>query len=207
MDQLAGKPAADAGDAARQMYALFKEEQARAAVLARCRRKRNITMALYIAGGYLAVFLLCRILDGGMGEYSFLGWLFGTDPRQSSYLFGWLISKGLYLYASLVSILPALLGKYRFSLTALGAFCLGLLLGELLGPNPAGAAYGFGHYGWAIWGGIFLFSIPMGIALEKLANQGLSLQNKKLRLWCAAFGLGVCAILLYVCLNKSGGPI
>lgn len=66
-----------------------------------------------------------------------------------------------------VSVIPALFGKKYFSFTTLAGFALGLLIGELGGQNPAGAAYGYGHYGWAIWGGIFTFSIVMGIIFEK----------------------------------------
>ena len=45
------------------------------------------------------------------------------------------------------------------------------VLGTLLGPNPEGAAYGHGHYGWAIWGGVFLLSMPAGALLERRARQ------------------------------------
>ena len=84
------------------------------------------------------------------------------------YLFGWLAHQRLFWIALLISALPALSGKSCFSLSTFAGFCAGLLLGELFGGNPAGALYGHGHYGWAVWAFTFLFSIVMGIILEKL---------------------------------------
>ena len=42
-------------------------------------------------------------------------------------------------------------------------FAAGLLAGMLFGPNPEGAAYGNSHYGWAIWGAVYLISVVVGI--------------------------------------------
>ena len=65
-----------------------------------------------------------------------------------------------------ISAVPSLFGKHRFSVVTLIAFALGLLACIVFGPNPAGAPYGHGHYGWAIWGGIYLLSIIIGIVAE-----------------------------------------
>ena len=135
-------------------------------------RTRRIRMALITAGGYLAIFLFGRIFCSTAADRSVLGFLFGTDPKQSTYLFGWLLSSKLYGVASMISILPAVFGKYRFSFVTLAGFLLGLVFGELFGPNPAGEAYGMGHYGWAIWGAIFALSIVIGIILEKVHRPG-----------------------------------
>ena len=45
-------------------------------------------------------------------------------------------------------------------------FAAGLLAGMLFGPNPEGAAYGNSHYGWAIWGAVYLLSVVVGILFE-----------------------------------------
>ena len=44
-----------------------------------------------------------------------------------------------------------------------GAFVAGIIFG----PYPEGAAMGHGHYGWAIWGAIYLMSIVAGVIVEK----------------------------------------
>ena len=134
-------------------------------------RRCNFRAALWTAGGYLLIFLAARVINGGLGRLGFWEWLLDTSPARSSYLFGWLLTSNLYLVASLISILPALFGAYRFSAATLAGFLIGLLAGELFGPNPAGAAYGMGHYGWAIWGVIFLISVVIGVILE-LRNSG-----------------------------------
>lgn len=170
-------------------------------LLAELRQRKNWLAALAIAAGYLMIYLLGRILGGSLEQSSLLGWLFSVDVRQLSYLYGWLLKRNLFWISMGISVIPALWGKYRFSGTTLLAFALGLLLGECLGENPASAPYGHGHYGWAIWGGIFLLSIPMGIILEKLFSQGLDFKSRKLWMWCGAFLAGAAAVLLLILLN------
>ena len=187
---------------AEQIYYLQKMEQEKAAAARRDKWKRNFMMTGIVAGGYLLLYLLGRILytesDSSM---TVMGWLFGTDPQQLAYLFGWLLDKGFFLYASLISIIPALFGKYHFSLTTFTACTIGLLLGEPLGNNPAGAAYGHGHYGWAIWLMVFLFSVVMGILLERHAKKSLSLKDRKIQVWCGVAVLGIIAIIIFIRLS------
>ena len=130
-----------------------------------------------------------------------MGWLLGTDPKQLTYLYGWLLHKGLFWLSMALSVLPALFGRGRFSSTTLSGFALGLLLGELLGENSAGALYGHGHYGWAIWGGIFLLSIVMGTVLERLSKRGLTRSAKQFWIWAGAFLAGIAAVVLFVRLS------
>ena len=167
-------------------------------------RRRNLLASLAVVGGYLLVYLLGRAFGTAPGSYSLTGWLLGDDPRQFSYLYGWLLHQRLFWIALLLSALPCLWGKYRFSAVTTAAFALGLLLGELLGQDPAGAPWGHGHDGWAIWGGIFLYSIVMGIALEGLFRRGLLRKGRPLWLWCILFVLGSAAIILLI---KLGTPV
>ena len=81
---------------------------------------------------------------------------------------------------------------------------LGLALGELAGPNPAGAPWGHGHDGWTIWGGCFLLSLAMGGVLERLSRRGLAVKSRAFLLWCALFVLGMAAVVLLV---KWGTPV
>ena len=198
---LLDSPAVGSG-AAEQAYALLRAE--REAERRRSRRRRNLLAILAVAGAYLVIYLLGRIFGTAPGSYSLAGWLFGNDPQQLSYLYGWLLRQKLFWAALLISALPALWGKYRFSATASIGFALGLALGELAGPNPAGAPWGHGHDGWAIWGGCFLLSLAMGGVLERLSRRGLAVKSRAFLLWCALFVLGMAAVVLLV---KWGTPV
>lgn len=150
-----------------QVYHLFKADEARKEAQRQAARRKNLLTALAVAGGYLAIFLTAKLLFADLSEKAIFSWLLSTDPKEHSYLFGWLIGNDLYLICSLISILPALFGKRRFSLAALAGFAMGLPLGELLGENPNPVPYAMDHYGWAIWGCIFLLSIGIGVWLER----------------------------------------
>lgn len=193
---------------AEQVYYLYKMEEEKKDEQLRTKQKKNIHLALVVAAGYLVIFLLGRIICGGGERTSVLGWLFGTDPSQSSYLFGWLLSSNMYLIASIISIIPVFFGKYKFSIATLCAFLIGLILGELLGPNPRVPAYGISHYGWQIWGGIFLFSMVIGVILEKIMKPGVSLKSKKV--WIGASTAIIAAIfviaIIYSAIPKYPQP-
>ena len=154
---------------AEQICYLYKMEETKKAEQRNARRKKNLCILLLIAGGYFLTYLIGRMICGNFTESSFLGWLTGTDSKY--YLFGWLTHQGIFWISMLISLFPALFGKYRFSFVTFAAFVLGIFVGELLGPNPAGAAIGQTHYGWAIWGGIFLASIIAGIVWELLIKK------------------------------------
>lgn len=165
------------------------------------RAKKNLPPALAVAAGYLLIYLAGRVFGGAPEAVSLLGWLFGQD-RQLPYVYGWLLHQNLFWLALAVSAAAALAGKKQFAFTTLFGFAAGLAAGEWWGQNPAGAAYGQGHYGWAIWGCIFLFSAVMGAVLEKLAKSPGS-RRKKLLLWAALLLLGMAAAVLLV---RAGMP-
>lgn len=154
---------------AEQIYFLYKMEEEKKAAEQAVKRKRNLIMALAVMAAYLLTYLVGRIICGDFAQGSFLGWLTGTDSKY--YLFGWLTHQGLFWIAMVISVFPALFGKYRFSAVTFAAFALGIFVGELLGPNPAGEAIGHTHYGWVIWGGIFLVSIVIGTVWEFLIKK------------------------------------
>lgn len=165
--------------------------------------KKNILFALAVVTGYVFVYLAGRIF-GTTGETTTLVvWLFGNSPGQLSYLYGWLLQENIFWFAMAISAIPALFGKKYFSFTTLAGFAIGLPVGELCGHNPAGAAYGHGHYGAFIWGCIFLFSIVMGMILEKLSKEKLELKSRKMWIWSVIFVVGIVAIVLMV---RSGMP-
>lgn len=131
------------------------------------KKKENIFVALAVLLGYLAMYLAGRFLWCGDAPSSLMGWLIYTVPSgEHSYLYGWLLSSNLFWICMAISVLPALFGKHKFSVFTALAFLAGLLLGIWLGPNPEGASLGQGDYGWAIWGGVYLFSLLGGVLLE-----------------------------------------
>ena len=106
-----------------------------------------------------------------------------------------------FLFAMFLSVLPAVFGKYRFSLTAAAGFLVGLLTGMVFGPNPAGVHYGNTHYGWAIWGGVFLLSIVFGCVLERLAAKKIRLNSRHGEIWLIAAAISVILIIILVRLS------
>ncbi len=135
------------------------------------KKKKNIFVALAVLLGYLAMYLAGRFLWCGDAPSSLMGWLIYAVPSgEHSYLYGWLLSSNLFWICMAISVLPALFGKHKFSVFTALAFLAGLLLGIWLGPNPEGASLGQGDYGWAIWGGVYLFSLLGGVLLERFTK-------------------------------------
>ena len=115
-------------------------------------KKRYLTLrsVLFSFIWYLLVFLI------GFGIES-LGFV------EKKYLIFWLLSSGVYWISFAVVLALAVIGWMRISL-ALDIACLvGLLAGEVFGPNPEGASMGFGHYGWAIWIAVMLAGLIAGM--------------------------------------------
>lgn len=157
---------------AEQIYYLYKMEEAKKADDLRARRKKNVLMALSVMGGYILIYLLGRLIWCDLTESSFIGWLVSVRPNgEHSYLYGWLLSSNLFWIALIISTLPAIWGKFKFSFTTLAGFVVGLLAGTLFGPNPDGAAIGQTHYGWAIWGVIYFLSVIAGILVERFVKK------------------------------------
>lgn len=201
VDYLASSEESQVQSTAQQIYHLYKKDMERKALEKRKLRLRNIKHTALIAAGFLIVFFLGKLLWADLPQTTFIGWLLGTDPKAHDYLFGWILSKNLFLFCSVVSILPALFGKHRFSLVTLAGFSLGLLLGEYLGRNPAGSSYGYGHYGWAIWACIFLVSIGLGIWLQRFSAEDIRATSRKFRVFCAVALVGILLIILFVHAN------
>ena len=146
-----------------EVLALARQEEAARKTARRLAPLRNARWFLAVCGAYLLLYLIGRLIWCGGPGVSAAGWLWASRPAGAhSYLFGWLLSSRLFWWAAAVSSLPALFGKVRFSLATLAGFVIGFLLGLAFGPNPAGEAIGQGHYGWAIWGAVFLLSCPAG---------------------------------------------
>ncbi len=170
-DRLCGStPALGAGPALpdeAQLLQLLEKERSLLAAKRRRRALRRLVCAAAVFLGYAALYLLCRLVRVPFEGYTVLGWLFGSEAaREAGYLYGWLCQQGFFLYSMLFSVLAAAAGFWRLSAVTLSGFVLGLILGECFGPNPAGAALGMGHYGWLIWGAVFLLFAGAGAFAE-----------------------------------------
>ena len=153
---------------AEQIYYLYKMEEEKKAKAKKNQRNKNIVFALLIAAAYILIYLVGRLIWCDLSNSSLIGVLFTSKPiGEHSYLYGWLLSSNLFWCAMAISVIPSLFGKYKFSIVTTGAFVLGIISGMIFGPHPEGAAIGHDHYGWAIWGGIYLLSIVIGILAER----------------------------------------
>ncbi len=113
---------------------------------------QNIGFALLIGCACLIVYLLGKLITESWGLFS--------------YTFDWVVRSKLFLVSSIIAACPSILGKYRFSCSAFVGICLGMITGDLFGENPAGARFGFGHYGWLIYCVVFFASVLVGVFLE-----------------------------------------
>ena len=157
---------------AEMVYGLYKADQAKNKTARRARYRKNLRTALLIAMGYLAVFVVGRLITAEVNTLTVMGFFGSSGTKHEYYRFGWLLTSRMLVWAMAVSVIPSLFGKYRFSVITLIAFTIAIPIGEVLGPNPEGAFYGNTHYGWAIWGGLYLGAIVLGIAAEILKGKG-----------------------------------
>jgi len=181
---------------AEQVYRLFREEEIRREAERKNQVRKNIRTCFAVLGAYLAIYITGKLMDWNRAEMPLFPWLITTASTQHSYLFGWLLKSDLFHYTMLFSSLTALGGWRRLSLTTLAGFAIGLPLGEFLGGLDAIVAPGY-HFGWAIWGGIFLLSWVMGFWLQKMED--ISLHSRKFRLWAGISVIliaGVCVFIL-----------
>lgn len=151
-----------------EVYAIIKREEQQKAHARKADIRRRVLWVLTVMGFYLAVYLLGRIIWCRSASNTLLGFLFLAWPAgEHSYLYGWLLSSRLYWWAMALSMAAAGFKKPRLACSMMIGFTVGLLLGILFGPYPAGIPYGQSDYGWAIWGGVFLVSILAGVIIER----------------------------------------
>ena len=183
-----------------QIYALQKEQARQGAAEILHAFLCNLRTTFIILACWIAVYLLGRLVCGDIANSSLLGWLFGADSKY--YLFGWLLTSGLYWASMLVSVLPALFHKWRFAAATFVVSAAAIPIGELFGPNPANAPYGHGHDGWLIWICLNLVAFVSGIVLERMAKKGVRLRSKKGAVWAAATALACIAVTVVILLTR-----
>ncbi len=163
---------------AEQIYYMYKMEQEQKRAELKAKLKKNVLFALCVTAGYMLFYLIGRFIWCDREYCTFLAWLFSVTPSgEHSYLYGWLLSSGMFIISAAISILPSLFGKYLYSTSTLIGFAVGFLAGLIFGPNPEGDAIGMGDYGWAIWGVIFFASVIIGIIVEILRKKNQKVEQ------------------------------
>lgn len=89
---------------------------------------------------------------------------------QECYTLNWLATNGPYWIAVAITCFPALLGKWKYSVCAFSGNLAGVVAGELFGANMEGTDVGSVHYGWLIWGCLFVTAILTGIMVELISK-------------------------------------
>ena len=86
------------------------------------------------------------------------------------YLFPWLVRNNLYWISLIISIIGILLSKKYFSYILCLVSTIGILIGELLGPNPSSPT-GHTHNGWWICILLVLIGMIVGALIEKYLDK------------------------------------
>lgn len=119
--------------------------------------KSNITVGLIVLIVYLCIYLICK-------QFFFVG------RPYHLYTPDWTAKNVLWI-AAIVSALPALMGWRRYPYISLGSYVLGLVLGELFGPQMVIMNAGLPpmpyHYGFAWCIGLFIIGCLIGVLVEK----------------------------------------
>ena len=108
-----------------------KEEVSRAI---KAKEKVGYKTAFIVFGVFLAYYLFWLVIGNKDMNATMLEILRMRNSRF--YLFPWLVRNNLYWIAMLISVIGALLSKKLFSYTTCIGATIGILFGEIFGPNP-----------------------------------------------------------------------
>lgn len=184
----------DQNSVAKLVYQMIREdeEHKKAAVQEKWRLRLRDMLGVMVC--YLIVFLLCKILWADHENLSLMGWLENTFYEFHTPFLFWLLHTRFFWYAALFSIIAALVGLRRLSITTIAGFIIGLPLGEYLGGIP-GLVPEKMHFGYEIWTFIFIGSIVFGIWLQFFKPEDLTLKSGKMKCWLLIFGLYIIAVI------------
>ena len=183
----------ETGPEAGELCRAFRREEERLRREKRQAVRGNLYFALAVLAGFAVLFVALQLVLGRWEEASVMGMLLSGQSR--SYLWGWMVHHRAVWLCCAVSVLAAALGKRQFAVTTAVMFFLGILVGELFGPYPAGAAWGHDHYGWFIWLVCYGAALVVGAVTEKRKERGTA-QQRLLRWLAAMAGSCVGAVVL-----------
>ena len=99
------------------------------------------------------------------------------DLGQQFYMYtpSWTARNVLWL-AALISIIPSFFGYYRFSVITLAGYILGVIAGEIFGGFHSDIPPVYPHYGWIIWGAVYISAAIISILVEKNIRKNFGTQ-------------------------------
>lgn len=121
------------------------------------RLKRKLFYAAITGMGYVIIYGICQ-------QY------FDIGQQYYMYTPSWTLRNVLW-FAALISVTPSLFGHYCFSIITLTGYILGVIAGEMFGGFKSHIPPEYLHYGWVIWGSVYILSSIIGILVEVLIRQ------------------------------------
>ncbi|WP_410507057.1 hypothetical protein RSJ42_09445 [Methanosarcina hadiensis] len=116
--------------------------------------KKRLLVAIIIMGLYGIIYLLNSQF-------------FDIYEPYYIYTVSWTTRQVLPIVA-FITVLMTLLGKWRLtSFISFAGYISGIVFGELFGEFESDVPPQYLHYGWAIWGCVFILSVIAGIIIEK----------------------------------------
>lgn len=120
--------------------------------------KKRLLVAIIMIGLYGIIYLL---------NFQF----FDIYRPYYIYTVSWTTRQVLPIVA-FITVLMTLLGKwYITSFISFVGYILGIVFGELFGGFESDVPPQYLHYGWAIWGCVFILSVITGIIIERKYNR------------------------------------
>lgn len=119
---------------------------------------------------YIAVRKSHLVAIGAMVLVYALAFAVGRWLWTECYTLNWLATNGPYWIAAAISCIPLLFGKWKYASCAFAGNVIGVMAGELCGANMEGADVGASHYGWLIWGCLFVTAVLVGVMAELICK-------------------------------------
>lgn len=128
--------------------------------------KHRICAAAFVGLGYYLFFVIYKTVFCKIDmRFDLFYVLFKATDLFLPYVFGWLLSSGMYLLSASISMLCALFGDFRTTLLTCLAFPAGIFLGEAFGQQLSECH----HNGWFIWLCTYFGALLLGIVINIIA--------------------------------------
>jgi hypothetical protein len=91
------------------------------------------------------------------------------DIHKSFYMYtvSW-TTRNVLPFVLILTLIMTLLGRwYITSFVSFSGYILGIILGELFGGFKSNVPPRYLHYGWLIWGCVYILSIVIGVIMER----------------------------------------
>lgn len=116
--------------------------------------KKRILVSIAVVGFYGIIYLLNSQF-------------FDIYKPYYMYTVSW-TTRSVLPVVAFITVLMTLLGKWHLTtFISFAGYILGIILGEMLGGFKRDVPPQYLHYGWVIWGLVFILSIVVGIVIER----------------------------------------